>query len=674
MEATALSLAQTVVGGVLQKSSSAAVDEVAKVLGVRQDIWYIRDELEMMQAFLVAAEAQQDKNNVMLIWVRQVKRLAYQIEDCLAEFSLHLENRSLYYRLRTLSTRRQIASKIRDIRVKVEETSKRNLRYNLVDPLKSSSDATSSNGNFAVRMDALVVEETELVNQIEPKNELLSLITESNKNRKVIWVTGMGGLGKTTLVKKVFDSSKLSNKFSYRVWFTVSQTFILKDLLTEILLDKEGKFRNENEDKLIERVRSKLEEHAYFVVLDDLWTNQAWDIIEKVFPNNEEGSRVMVATRNVEVAKHCNWKFKDSYAVQFLSDERSRELLLRKIYKSDEVPDSHKDLNSVTEKIIKKCGGLPLAIVTIGGLLASKPINKEEWEKLVDRLGSELETNPTAEATKQILELSYHDLPYYLKPCLLYLSIFPEDFEIKCSRLVYLWMAEGFVRERRGMTPEEVAEEYLSELINRNLIQPWTIRFDGTIKSCRVHDIMRELLVAKSIEENLIFITGEQKNITLVDNIRHLVITRSNDVRRINLQSIRSVSVFDTHVPSHLSSPYDLKLLRVLDLRSVEMVAIGLNSLKSFEKASRLWGQFEHLRYNSMPPNYWGVIPKSFGNLRGLQTLDARRFGDRQWSINVTKLQNLRRLFTSTDVGHGNFARWIHGNYCCKLSFTNHCV
>ncbi|KAJ4790547.1 Disease resistance protein RPM1 [Rhynchospora pubera] len=105
MEATAASLAKTTVDGVLQKVTGIAVDEVARMLGVRQDVWYIRGEMEMMNSFLIAAEARENDNIVVRTWVRQVKDLAYQIEDCLEEFSLHLENRSLCYRLRTLSTR-----------------------------------------------------------------------------------------------------------------------------------------------------------------------------------------------------------------------------------------------------------------------------------------------------------------------------------------------------------------------------------------------------------------------------------------------------------------------------------------------------------------------------------------------------------------------------------------
>ncbi|KAJ4790550.1 hypothetical protein LUZ62_041796 [Rhynchospora pubera] len=641
MEATAASLAKTTVDGVLQKVTGIAVDEVARMLGVRQDVWYIRGEMEMMNSFLKAAEARENDNIVVRTWVRQVKDLAYQIEDCLEEFSLHLENRSLFYRLRTLSTRRRIASNIRDIRAKVQEVSQRNLRYNLIKLSESSSNATFKDANLATRMDALVLEETELVGQAKPKKDLIEMITEKNEDRKVIWITGMGGLGKTTLAKKVFDSPELRNNFPCRAWISISQTFdpdyLLREILKQISKNKHDEIRTTEE--LIRCMGSELKQSAYLVVLDDLWTTKAWDNIEIAFPKNEIGC-IVVTTRNKDVADRCNWDLKNIYELKLLSNESSRELLLRKVRRSDVT-----DLNDVTDKIIKKCGGLPLAIVTIGGLLATKSIN--EWKNLVERLGSELETNPSTEAIKEILNLSYYDLPYYLKPCLLYLSIFPEDFEIQRSRLIYRWMAEGFVRPKRGMTLEEVAEGYFYELINRNLIQPSNVGVDEGIRSCRVHDIMRELLVAKSIEENLVFIMEEQENMTPIDNFRHLAITGSKEMRTTNLHGVRSVSIFHAHVPSVISTPSKLKLVKVLDLGDAKIYDEELDDTESRNNVKQVighLGQFKHLKYVFIPYlNDINRLPNSLGNLRDLETLEMRS-GITTMPKNIIKLHNLRRL------------------------------
>lgn len=130
-----------------------------------------------------------------------------------------------------------------------------------------------------------------------------------------------------------------------------------------------------------------------------------------------------------------------------------------------------------------------MAIVTIAGALAANPkMTPDEWRKLHDHLGIELETNDSLKNINRVLLLSYNDLPYHLKPCFLYLSIFTEDYEIDRKRLVRRWIAEGLLNGRRGMSDEEVAEGYFNELIDRSLIQPSKIDVVGKVKTCRVHD------------------------------------------------------------------------------------------------------------------------------------------------------------------------------------------
>uniref|UniRef100_A0A3B5XT59 Uncharacterized protein n=1 Tax=Triticum aestivum TaxID=4565 RepID=A0A3B5XT59_WHEAT len=95
--------------------------------------------------------------------------------------------------------------------------------------------------------------------------------------------------------------------------------------------------------------------------------------------------------------------------------------------------------------ILKKCKGLPLAIVTIGGFLANQPKTALEWKKLNEHISVvELQMNPELEAIITVLNKSYDGLPYHLKSCFLYLPIFPEDYNIKLKRLLRRWIAEGY--------------------------------------------------------------------------------------------------------------------------------------------------------------------------------------------------------------------------------------
>jgi len=193
--------------------------------------------------------------------------------------------------------------------------------------------------------------------------------------------------------------------------------------------------------------------------------------------------------------------------------------------------------------------------VIISGLLASKPINatEHEWQMVYKHLGSEMERSLTLEGMKQILLLSYNDLPYYLKRCFLYLSIFPEDFVIRCKRVQRMWQAEGFIRARHNMTTDEVAESYFDEFTCRSLIQPSAISADGkSVKSFRVHDIMLEVIVSKSREENVVsFINGNQEIAALEDiQLRRLSIHLSD--RYPNLEHIPEYMTTSSTLLSHI--------------------------------------------------------------------------------------------------------------------------
>ncbi|KAM3355005.1 hypothetical protein ACQJBY_025648 [Aegilops geniculata] len=152
-----------------------------------------------------------------------------------------------------------------------------------------------------------------------------------------------------------------------------------------------------------------------------------------------------------------------------------------------------------------KCGGLPLAIISISSLLTSGSSDqKERWKHVLNSLGSVSGTNLTLEAMRQILNLSYKNLPHHLKTCFLYLGMFLEDSEIYRHELVRLWVSEGFISKARGQRPEQTAISYFNELVNRSLIQPVLINTDGSVRTCKVHDMLLDLILYKSAQENYI--------------------------------------------------------------------------------------------------------------------------------------------------------------------------
>lgn len=137
---------------------------------------------------------------------------------------------------------------------------------------------------------------------------------------------------------------------------------------------------------------------------------------------------------------------------------------------------------------MRKCGGLPLAIVAIGGLLSCKGRNTRVWQSVLDTL--DWDHNRDIGRLNKALLFSYNHLPFYLKYCFLYLGLFPEDYEIGRKKLIRMWVAEGFVEGTAQRTEEEVANYYFVQLTDRSIIQAVTIHARDVVKACKLHDLV----------------------------------------------------------------------------------------------------------------------------------------------------------------------------------------
>ncbi|VAH86177.1 unnamed protein product [Triticum turgidum subsp. durum] len=237
-----------------------------------------------------------------------------------------------------------------------------------------------------------------------------------------------------------------------------------------------------------------------------------------------------------------------------------------------------------------------------------------------EHISAEMEMNPELETIKAILMKSYDGLPYYLKACFLYLAIFPEDQQIARRRLVRRWIAESYSSEVRGMSVEEVLDSYFMKLISRSMILPSqrTICSRKGVDSCHVHDLIREIAISKSMEENLVFTLEEGCNLNNQGIVRHLAVSSNwkgyqcEFENIVDLSRVRSLTVFGNWSSFYISDK--MRLLRVLDLEGEwDLVDHHLHHI----------GKLVHLRYLSVR-GHVGIrhLPNSLGNLRQLQTLD----------------------------------------------------
>lgn len=236
--------------------------------------------------------------------------------------------------------------------------------------------------------------------------------------------------------------------------------------------------------------------------------------------------------------------------------------------------------------------------------------------KVYNSVGTGLENNLDVDNMRKILSFSYYDMPSHLRNCLLYLSMFPEDISIDKSHLILLWIAEGFIQGTKpGQSLFELGESYLNELINRSLVQPKYNAYD--YMSCRVHDMVLDLLCSLSREENFATTLNDAVDLSPSMKVRRLSLQNSTatdaaalQVASMSMEQVRSVvcqSAFKL-LPA-LSS---FRVLRVLDLEEC-----NISEDSSLEKL----GNLVHLRYLGLGEIWPRLLPEEISNLRFLQTL-----------------------------------------------------
>ncbi|XP_058222997.1 disease resistance protein RPM1-like [Rhododendron vialii] len=651
-------MAEGVVFELLSNFAPYLQEEVNLLTGVREEIEFIRAEFERMKNFLRVADEVEERDPNLKVWVKQVREAAYDTADALDMYMLRLGRqhgagfrgflRKVSCFIKTLKARHQIASEVKRIKSRFVDISAGYQTYsNIYCTIEQGSSSTHSGIAWNdCRGDALLLQEADLVGIDNPKSQMIQWLVDEDPQLKVISVAGMGGLGKTTLTKKVYDDATVKRHFQTRVWITVSETVkveeLLKDMIRQLFEEVRqplpARMDNMDTNGLKRTINDFLQPKRYVFVLDDVWHIPEWQFLKIIFPECNCGSRIVLTTRNNDLASFASKEYHGSvYNLQPLPHQQSWNLFCKKAFQGNPCPSHLEDLS---RDILKRCEGLPLAIVAIGGLLLTKKNRTDEWERINRNLGAELESNDKLTSMKKILSLSYFDLPYYLKLCFLYLSIFPEDFFIGHMTLIRLWVVEGFVEAKEGMTKEEVAVGYVNELINRSLVQVAEKRDDGRLKSYRIHDLWREIVVSKSREQNFVSLASAEK-------VRRLSLHTNLDDIQINcFTRLRSLLVFSIEDPMTMLSKVvsfskGARLLTVLDLRGTDLGTFPEGIVK-----------LVHLTYLSLRETEVKLIPKSIGNLKKLETLDLKLTHVTELPEEILKLQYLRHLLlTSANKG-----------------------
>ncbi|XP_015163245.1 putative late blight resistance protein homolog R1A-10 [Solanum tuberosum] len=431
---------------------------------------------------------------------------------------------------------------------------------------------------------------------------MLNQVAGGERELEVVSIVGMGGIGKTTLATKLYRDPRIMSHFDILAKATVSQEYCVRNVLLALLASTS----EEPDDQLADQLQKRLKGKRYLVVIDDIWTKGAWDDIRQCFPDCNNRSRILLTTRNVEVAGYAR-SGKPPYHMRVMDFDESWSLLYEKVFAKDSFPSEFEQLG---KQIALKCGGLPLAIIVIAGLLSKTGKTLDVWQSIAENVSSVVSTDLEAQCMR-VLALSYHHLPSHLKPCFLYFAIFPEDRLIFVNKLLDLWVAEGFLKVEEMENIEEVAEKCLTDLVDRSLISISHSIFDGKKARCGMHDVTRELCLREARNVNFVNVlrgTSDQIPCTQSMQTSRGRISIHDKQKLVRYLNSEAHSIFMFGIYQFYEPELSFKRVRVLYLDSIKFqtfprVILSLIHLRYIALNFRLLIEGDHSAKIDIPPS-----------------------------------------------------------------------
>lgn len=670
-----------------------AKEEVAMLIGVSGELDTLSVKLRDLKNFLADADRRNITDTSVQAWVEELKRAMYDATDILDLCQLKVMEEGpskdmgclnpLLFCMRDPLHAHDIGSRIKTLNQKLDDICKRGGIFNFI-KLEAYQDRNTTRPPIVNRKTDPLLERSAMVGEKieEDTRMLVEMLTKdaegTSGNIMVFAIVGIGGIGKTTLSKNVYNNEAIQGKFTKKIWLSITQEFNEVDLLRTAITAADGNMPGPgdgSEDKalLVPALASAIKDKKFFLVLDDMWGDREWNnLLKAPFSHGAAGSRVLVTTRHAIIAR--GMKAVTPYHHVDKLDTEDAWSLLKKQVLTTELNDPAVDmLKDIGLQIIGKCDGLPLAIKVMGGLLCLKEKERCDWEKVLnDAIWSVIRM---PEELNYAIYLSYEDLSPWLKQCFLHIALKPKKAMFTHVQFVGMWIAEGFIHGDLDRL-EEIGIGYHKELILRNLIEPDTSGYGYYV--CNMHDLVRSFAQFVTRGEALIGHNGENidSKLSLQKFLRLSVETKgmqSNGFKWKSLQdqkSLRSVILIGNFKIQSGDSLISFSSLRTLHVESAD-----------FSPLVKYLYQLKHLRYLtlqkcndiiSLPKNIHKMkflqhigledcvnlmkLPESLIKLHELRFLDLDRTCVNSMPRGFRALTNLRALY--------GFPAHVDGDWC----------
>lgn len=427
-------MVEALVIAVVQKISSALAEEGSKILAsklkkqapdlleVTNKMRLLQSDFSMLQAFIAQVAVDRSNDMVLEAWMEQVRLAAHEAEDIVDEYTYLVGQtegtgsflKKAFNQAIEVKKWRKLSAQAKLVEDRLQKISEAKNRFDI----SFASSGRESTASYPSRHHHLseysyLNDDDDLVGNAEEMKRLIEWLCDAKKDRSVISICGMGGLGKTTLASSIYKKEEIKRTFICRAWFTVSQNHGVKNLLKKILVQLMSKTENimDGADtmdcvSLVEQLQRYLKGRRYLIVLDDVWSREAWPLLDNAFVKNNNGSRVVITTRIETVASlaDANYELK----LTLLPKQEAWTLFCQKAFSRLDDRSCPHNLKTVAERIVEKCQGLPLALVAIGSLLSYKEMDEHEWELFYNQLRWQLSNNPELSWVASVLNLSYN--------------------------------------------------------------------------------------------------------------------------------------------------------------------------------------------------------------------------------------------------------------------------
>ncbi|KAM3206274.1 hypothetical protein ACQJBY_061759 [Aegilops geniculata] len=660
------SLLLPLVRGVACKAADALVETVTRMCGLDDDRRTLERHLLAVECKLANAEERSETNGYVKSWMKELKSVAYEADDVLDDFQYEaLRRQSKIGKSTTrkvlgyithhnpLLFRFEMSRKLKNVLEKINNLVEEMNKFGLENSVHRGKRQNPCRQTHSKLDDC-----TKIFGRDDDKTVVVKQLLDLQDQQKVqvLPIFGMGGLGKTTLAKMVYNEREVHEHFQLKMWHCVSVNFDVIALVKSIAeLATNGSSAMLGS---IELLQKKLDEvigqKRFLLVLDDVWNEdkKIWeDELKPLLCSvGGPGSVIVVTCRSKQVASiMCTIK---PHELAFLSEEDSWELFSNKAFSNG--VDEQPELVTIGRRIVNKCGGLPLALRTMGGLLSSKQ-KVQEWKAIIEsNIGDD---GGGKYEVMHILKLSYKDLSSEMKQCFAFCAVFPKDYEMEKDRLIQLWMANGFIQEEGTTNLIQKGEFIFDELVWGSFLQDKkvvvkSIVFRGNAKYettiCKMHDLMHDL--AKDVTDECASIEELSRQKALLKGVCHLHVKKA-ELERINGLCKGRTYLRTLLAPSEsFKDDYYIFSGQYKDVTELWQVLASLRALH-FSPSSIIICKAinaKHLRYLDLSGSDIVRLPDSICVLYNLQTLrliDCEEL--QQLPEDMSRLRKLIHLYLS---------------------------